>query len=130
MHAGWAAIAVINGLIAVALGAFGAHGLATRLDAARLATFEVAVRYQMYHALALFAVAWVLSVRPSRAAFAAGVCMLVGIVLFSGSLYGLTLTTWGWLGPVTPAGGVSFLAGWLLLAVAALKRPRNGSVSI
>ncbi len=121
MHGKWVGLAALNGFIAVAAGAFGAHALKSRLEPDQLAIFEVGVRYQMYHALALLAVAWVMSVSPSRAASAAGVCMLVGIVLFSGSLYGLSLTNWPWLGPITPIGGVSLLLGWILLAVAGFK---------
>lgn len=123
MNGKWIAIAAANGLVAVALGAFAAHGLKGRLDEARLATFEVGVRYQMYHALALLASAWVMSVRPSGAATACGVLFLIGIVLFSGSIYGLSLAGWRWLGPVTPLGGVCLIIGWLMLAIAALRGP-------
>ncbi len=119
----WMAIGAGNGLFAVAAGAFGAHALKSKLDAASLNTFEVGVRYQMYHALALLAVAWVVSTNPSRAANASGYCFLIGTVLFSGSIYGLALTPWRWLGPITPLGGTVLMAGWLFLIVAAL---RNG----
>jgi uncharacterized membrane protein YgdD (TMEM256/DUF423 family) len=112
-------VASVSGLIAVAAGAFGAHALKDRLEPSALNGFEVAVRYQMYHALAMLAVAWVGSTRPSRRASAAGWAMLIGTVLFCGSLYGLTLGGWRWLGPVTPLGGVSFMVGWLLLALSA-----------
>ena len=114
-------MAALNGLMAVIAGAFGAHALKDRLDPGQLAAFEVGVRYQMYHALALMAVAWVMSVRPTRVASASAICMLVGIVLFSGSLYGLSLAKWRWLGPITPIGGLCFIVGWVLLAIAALK---------
>ncbi len=117
----WVAVAAVNGLMAVIAGAFGAHALKDRLEPGQLATFEVGVRYQMYHALGLMAVAWVMSVRPTRVATASAVCMLVGIVLFSGSLYGLSLAKWRWLGPITPIGGLCFIVGWVLLAIAALK---------
>ena len=83
----------------------------------------------MYHALALLAVAFVASMRPSRAASASAVCMLLGIVLFCGSLYGLALTDWRFLGPVTPIGGVLLMCGWLLLVVAALGHPAAGNTS-
>lgn len=112
----WVMIAASNGLLAVALGAFGAHVLKDRLEPGQLSAFEVGVRYQMYHALALLAIAWVMTVRPSRIARAAAVLMLMGIILFSGSIYGLTLASWRWLGPVTPIGGVALMIGWLLLA--------------
>ena len=123
MHDRWLFAAALNGLIAVALGAFAAHGLKSHLEPGRLATFEVGVRYQMYHALALLAVAWLSSARPSGAVTAAGVCFVVGIVLFSGSIYGLALLGWRWLGPITPLGGVGFLVGWFMLAVAAWRAP-------
>ncbi len=126
MQSKWVVIAATAGFIAVAAGAFGAHALKDRLKADDLTTFEVAVRYQMYHALALLAVAWVSSVSPSRVASAAGVCMVLGIILFSGSLYGLTLLKWRWLGPITPIGGVAFLMGWLLLALAACRPDLRG----
>lgn len=122
----WVAVASINGLIAVVAGAFGAHYLKTHLDAKALNAFDVGVRYQMYHALALLAVAWVMSRRPSRVASASAACMLLGIVLFTGSLYALALVGWTWLGPVTPLGGALLMVGWLLLAIAAL---RNGGTT-
>ncbi|MCO6437348.1 MAG: DUF423 domain-containing protein [Phycisphaerae bacterium] len=104
---------------AVALGAFGAHGLKGRLSTEQLTTFEVGVRYQMYHALGLFAVAWMMTRAPSWATTASAVLLVVGVVLFSGSLYGLTLAGWKWLGPVTPLGGLSMILGWIMLAAAA-----------
>jgi len=118
MYGKWIGLAALNGLIAVEAGAFGAHALKSRLSADQLATFDVGVRYQMYHAVALLAVAWVISIHPSRLATGAGVCMAVGIVLFSGSLYGICLGQWRWLGPITPLGGLFLMAGWLLLAIA------------
>jgi uncharacterized membrane protein YgdD (TMEM256/DUF423 family) len=104
--------------IAVAAGAFGAHGLRSRLAPADLVTFETAVRYQMYHALALLAVAGLLA-RGAALAGAAGWSFLAGIALFSGSLYLLTLAGQRWMGAVTPLGGLAFLVGWVLLAVSA-----------
>ncbi len=102
--------------IAVALGAFGAHALRDRLTTDLLATFETGVRYQMYHALALFAVAWALSRYPaSTPILASGWLFLAGIILFSGSLYLLVLTDLRILGAVTPLGGVAFILGWLSL---------------
>ena len=129
MNTKWLAIAAINGFLAVAAGAFGAHALTGTLDADAMNAFDVGVRYQMYHALALLAVASVCHTRPSRAIRAAGICMLIGIVLFTGSLYGLTLLNWRWLGPVTPIGGVFLLIGWLLLAVSAWPHdPSTGDI--
>lgn len=107
--------------LAVALGAFGAHGLKNVLDAERLAIFETGVRYQAYHALALLACAWVLDRFPGRLPGAAAACFLGGILIFSGSLYALALSGVRRWGAVTPLGGLLFLAGWALLAVASLK---------
>lgn len=110
-------LGAVNAFISVAAGAFGAHGLRARLASDLLATFETAARYQMYHALGLMAVGWVIQGRPSSSsAHAAGWSMLIGIVLFCGSLYVLTLTGLRWLGAITPLGGVAFLLGWALLA--------------
>jgi len=102
--------------IAVGLGAFGAHALRATLTAADLATFETAVRYQMYHALALLAVAWAVTRWPSSGVTVAGWAFVAGILIFSGSLYVLVLTGQRWLGAVTPLGGLAFLLGWALLA--------------
>jgi uncharacterized membrane protein YgdD (TMEM256/DUF423 family) len=108
--------------IAVALGAFGAHALRASLGAQDLATFETGVRYQMYHALALMAVAWAATRWPGSATLtAAGWSFVVGILVFSGSLYVLVLAGQRWLGAVTPLGGVAFLLGWGLLAWTALR---------
>jgi uncharacterized membrane protein YgdD (TMEM256/DUF423 family) len=103
-------------LLAVALGAFAAHGLKARLTADMLATFEVGVRYHMYHALALFAVAWASLRWPESNAPIAGWAFIFGILIFSGSLYLLSLTGMRWLGAITPIGGAAFLIGWLILA--------------
>ncbi len=119
MSSKWVMIAAINGLIAVAAGAFGAHVLADRLTPRELNAFEVGVRYQMYHALALLLVAWMVSTRASAVLSYAAAFLLAGIVLFSGSLYVLALTGLKWFGMITPIGGVSFLVGWLLIAVSA-----------
>ena len=86
-----------------------------------LATFETGVRYHMYHALALLAVAWATARWPSAAVNASGWLFVAGIVLFSGSLYALSLSGVRWLGAITPLGGLAFLAGWLGLAWAAWK---------
>jgi uncharacterized membrane protein YgdD (TMEM256/DUF423 family) len=109
--------ACVSGFLSVVLGAFAAHGLETRLPPADLATFEVGVRYQMYHALALLAVALVLARWPGSLGAAAGWSFLIGTVLFSGSLYLLVLTGPRALGAVTPFGGVAFLLGWAFLAL-------------
>jgi uncharacterized membrane protein YgdD (TMEM256/DUF423 family) len=106
--------------VGVGLGAFGAHGLRNRLSPDMLAVFEVGVRYQMYHALALLAVALLAGRVDSRWLPAAGWSFSVGILVFSGSLYVLALTGVTWLGAITPIGGVAFLVGWALLLVASL----------
>ena len=116
------ALGALSAGIAVALGAFAAHALKARLEAQLLAAFEVGARYQMYHALALVAVGLLAERRSSRLLGASGALFLAGTVLFSGSLYALSLTGIRGLGAITPFGGVAFLAGWLCLAAAALKR--------
>ena len=108
--------------IAVAAGAFGAHALRARLSVADLATFETGARYQMYHALALLAVAWAVQQWPGPLPRAAGWLFVAGIVVFSGSLYTLVLTGQRWLGAVTPLGGVAFIVGWGCLVGAAMRR--------
>jgi uncharacterized membrane protein YgdD (TMEM256/DUF423 family) len=116
----FAALGALNACLAVAAGAFGAHGLRDRLEPRHLEIFEIGVRYHMYHALGLFAVAWLVS-RDAPLAPAAGWAMLAGMAVFSGSLYALALTGITKLGAITPLGGLAFLAGWGLLAYAALK---------
>jgi uncharacterized membrane protein YgdD (TMEM256/DUF423 family) len=111
--------------MAVALGAFGAHALKARLDPSLLATFEVGVRYQMAHALALLAVAWACTRWPGSTVNASGWLFVAGTVLFSGSLYVLALTGARWLGAITPLGGAAWLAAWACLAWAAWS-PQNG----
>jgi len=118
------AAGAILAMLAVALGAFAAHGLKAVFDAYRLGIFETAVKYQMYHALALLAVG-ALASRPGysrRLLQGAALAFGLGIALFSGSLYALALTGSGWLGALTPLGGLAFICGWIALAVAALRR--------
>lgn len=102
--------------LGVAAGAFGAHALEGTVPADRMATFETAVLYHLVHALALVAVGWAARTWSHLSIHWAGACFLAGLVLFSGSLYLLVLTDRGWLGAVTPLGGLAFVAGWLLLA--------------
>ena len=116
------ALGSIFAFIGVALGAFAAHGLKAHLTADLLATFEIGVRYQIYHALALLAVGFASARWPGPLVVASGWLFVVGIVLFSGSLYALCLTEMRWLGAVTPFGGLAFLVGWLCLAWAVCKR--------
>jgi len=134
----WLRVGAILGFLSVALGAFGAHGLrgkypiaesdsfAKRMENQRLLeNFETAARYNMYHALALAAVGLLAVSRgPSLALNVAGWAFLLGMLLFSGSLYTLALTGQRWLGAVTPFGGVAFLVGWIALAVAGGGGPR------
>jgi uncharacterized membrane protein YgdD (TMEM256/DUF423 family) len=101
--------------LAVALGAFAAHALKTRLSADMLAIFEVGVRYHMYHALGLIAAAWACARWPGSGAHYAGWAFLFGIIVFSGTLYLLSVTGARWLGAITPIGGVAFLVGWGIL---------------
>lgn len=105
----------IAAFIAVALGAFGAHSLRTRLTPEMLNIFEVGVRYQMYHAFGLIVVAWAKTRWPEANLNAAGWAFIVGIIIFSGSLYLLSITDTRWLGAITPLGGLAFLAGWAIL---------------
>jgi uncharacterized membrane protein YgdD (TMEM256/DUF423 family) len=109
------------GALGVGLGAFAAHGLRDTLSEADLATFEVGVRYHMYHAFALLAVAWAIERWGAGTATMAGWAFLAGIVLFSGSLYLYVLTGPRWMAMVTPIGGVAFLVGWALLAWTAFR---------
>ncbi len=110
-----------SALIAVAAGAFGAHALRDRLASDLLDVFETAARYQMYHALALLAVGFVSTRFSGGNAWiaAAGWLFVAGTVLFSGSLYALSLTGVRWLGAITPLGGLAFLGGWAALALGA-----------
>lgn len=114
----------VNAAIAVMLGAFGAHALKERLSERYLAIWETAVQYQMFHAIGLL----VIGVLASSALFGditqlkwAGYLILGGIIIFSGSLYALSLSGIGVLGAITPIGGVLFIAGWILLIIAAVK---------
>jgi uncharacterized membrane protein YgdD (TMEM256/DUF423 family) len=113
-------VGALAGVVGVALGAFGAHGLRGRLSPEMLAVFETGVRYHLYHALALLLIASIVGRIEGRLVVAAGWCFTAGIVLFSGSLYLLAVTGITLLGAITPLGGVAFLIGWACLAVAAL----------
>lgn len=126
---GIVALGAVVGGLAVAIGAFGAHGLQGRVTPDLLAVFEIGVRYQMYHALALVLLGLFAGRGPSPVPLElppgvapAAWCFLAGILLFSGSLYVLVLTGTRWLGAVTPLGGVAFIVAWMLFARAALAR--------
>ena len=112
-------VGALMGFVGVALGAFGAHGLKGRLSAEMLAVFETAVRYQMYHALALLVLGAMMSRLEGRAVIVAGWSFTAGILIFSGSLYALALSGVTMLGAITPIGGLAFLIGWIALAIAA-----------
>ena len=113
-------LASLFGGLSVALGAFGAHALEDRLTEALMGTYQTAVQYQFYHALALVAVAFAISRWPGgKLPVIAGWLFVAGILLFSGSLYLLVMTNTSWLGAITPLGGVAFIVGWLLLAFTA-----------
>ncbi len=111
----------IAAFLGVALGAFGAHMLKNRLSEDLFNIFEVGVRYHFYHALALLAVAWACTRWPGNLTILSGWLFLAGIIIFSGSLYALSLSGVRWLGAITPIGGLAFLAGWVCLFIAAFK---------
>lgn len=120
----WLFLGAVSGLISVAAGAFGAHGLRSRISPDLLTVFETGARYQMYHALVLCVVGLLLARAAAPTVWLlnlSGGLLLGGTVLFSGSLYLLALTGQRWLGAVTPLGGLCFLAAWGTLAIAALR---------
>lgn len=114
----WLLLSAFAGFTGVALGAFAAHGLKNRLTPEYLAVFQTGTHYQLIHALALFGVGLLALHMPGRLVNLAGGAFAVGILLFSGSLYLLTLSGIGKLGMITPFGGVAFLIGWLCLGLA------------
>lgn len=117
-------LAALGGFLAVAIGAFGAHALRARLDEYSMGVFQTAVQYHFYHSLSLLAVGLLCLWQPqSRLLMSSGLAFLFGILVFSGSLYLLSLTGARWLGAITPLGGVSFLLGWALLVAAAWRLP-------
>jgi uncharacterized membrane protein YgdD (TMEM256/DUF423 family) len=119
MFRGFLMLAAFFGFTGVALGAFAAHGLKNKLSAEYLAIFHTGVLYQLIHTLALLAVALIAVQIPGRLVTWAGISFAVGILLFSGSLYMLTLTGISKLGIITPFGGLAFLIGWALLGLTA-----------
>jgi len=123
---GWLSTGAVLGAAAVGLGAFGAHGLRSRVTADLLAVFETAARYHLIHALAIVAVAWAAERFPGVCTTAAGWLFVTGIVLFSGSLYALVLTGVRGLGAITPLGALAFIAGWIALALAPFAGGRAG----
>lgn len=117
-----ALLAAILGFTGVALGAFGAHGLQATLQAYdRVGTFETAVQYQMYHALALIGVASLAARKPLFSLSAAALLFFGGTLVFSGSLYLLAIFDLQFLGPITPIGGILLLLGWLMLGIGGIR---------
>lgn len=128
MHKGYLKTAAIIGLLSVALGAFAAHALRNVVSDYAVNIFETAVRYQFYHVFALLAVAIIYKDLPNRFIKWSGILFIVGIILFSGSLYflavikAIVLPGYKWLGPITPIGGLFFILGWLSLFIGCLKK--------
>ncbi|MFA5985396.1 MAG: DUF423 domain-containing protein [Methylococcaceae bacterium] len=117
-------LAAISAFLGVGMGAFGAHALKSVLSAEMLDVYKTAVSYQMWHALGLLAIASLHSQNPrSKLLIWAGWLMFTGIILFSGSLYALTLLNLKWLGVITPFGGTAFLSAWLLVTLFSLTKP-------
>jgi uncharacterized membrane protein YgdD (TMEM256/DUF423 family) len=122
MHSVFLFLGALSAFIGVGMGAFGAHGLKAILSPDMLAVYQTAVTYQMWHALGLIGIALLRQLTPDSQLLPwAGWLMFVGILLFSGSLYLLALLGLGWLGIITPVGGVSFLTAWALIIIFAMK---------
>ncbi len=115
MNINWIQAASLLMFLGVAFGAFGSHALRSKLSEHYFDVYKTAVLYHLIHALGLFVVAWVSTQTTDPKVQTAGMLLLAGIVLFSGSLYILAVTGIKWLGAITPLGGLSFLAGWLIL---------------
>lgn len=118
----WCRIAAGFMALAVVMGAFGAHALRGRIDEGMLDVYRTAVLYQMVHALGLFVIAWILGETNDGRAELAGCLLAAGILLFSGSLYVLSLSGMRWVGALTPIGGACFIAGWGLVAAVRFTR--------
>jgi uncharacterized membrane protein YgdD (TMEM256/DUF423 family) len=115
-------LASLSGMLAVALGAFGAHALRGKLDDYARGVFETAVQYHFYHSLALLAVGILALSQPQTALLkSSGWLFFLGILIFCGSLYGLSISGVKWLGAITPLGGLAFIAGWACLAATGWK---------
>ena len=125
MERGFFGAGLVLAGLGVVFGAFGAHALRASLSPQMLSTFETGVRYQMYHGLGLLALAWAIGRWPERRLVAAAWLLLVGTVVFSGSLYLLALTGARWFGAITPFGGVALIAGWGLAAWRILERRKD-----
>lgn len=135
MHKGYLRLAALLAALTVGLGAFGAHGLEAHVADKAVKTFETAVRYQFYHVLALALAGILYREFPNKWTKIAAICFIAGILLFSGSLYVLTYSIaavspdFKWAGPITPLGGVCFIAGWISLAIAVKGRTAGSNVS-
>lgn len=120
-------VGAVSGAVSVMLGAFGAHGLKDKVNAETLQIFETAVRYQFYHVFALLAAGILFQYIPSISMLWCGRLFMIGTIIFSGSLYALTLTraagnnNFNWLGAITPIGGTCLIAGWICMCVAIFK---------
>jgi len=115
-------IASFSGALAVILGAFGAHGLKARLTPELLAVYQTGVQYHFYHTIALLACGLLVhSGIDNNAMRVAGYSFIVGIIIFSGSLYVLAITDIRWLGAITPIGGLAFIVGWIALAIGVMR---------
>ena len=131
MHKGFIRAAAITGLLSVAFGAFAAHALKELFSEYAVNIFETGVRYQFYHVFALLAAGILYKEFPNQFIRWAGIFFIIGIILFSGSLYALTyvkgavMPGYKWLGPITPIGGLSFIFGWMFLFIGMLKTNRN-----
>ncbi len=117
----WIVLGALSGFLSVAFGAFGAHGLSSRLDARMLEVFRTGAQYQMYHALALVGLGLWAAQNPTSTSSVPGWCFVAGSVIFSGSLYALSISGVKWLGAITPIGGLLFMIGWIAFAVAAYR---------
>ncbi|CAH0538925.1 DUF423 domain-containing protein [Vibrio marisflavi] len=132
MRARWIlVVSGLYGLLGVALGAFAAHGLKSKLSPLLIEVFKTGVLYQFIHTLAILACGVLLQlnlpIKAQKYFFNAAVCFIIGVLCFSGSLYALALTGIHWFGPITPIGGVLFMIGWLMLILAAVKMKEGES---
>lgn len=121
MHKTFLIWASLLGAIAVILGAFGAHALRNIVTESKIEVFKTAVTYQFYHVFALLALAWLQYQKPNKIFMYAGMFFIIGIILFSGSLYMLTFVELKGLGIITPVGGIFFIAGWIAILIGTIQ---------
>jgi uncharacterized membrane protein YgdD (TMEM256/DUF423 family) len=128
MHKNYLSIACFLGALTVAMGAFGAHALKQMVDEHTLSIYDTAIRYQFFHVLALALSSLIYQSHPNKLVQRSGLFFLLGILFFSGSLYLLTFKAvissegFGWVGPITPIGGLFFIVGWILLGLGSTKK--------